>query len=121
MRWRLPPGSLARASILTRARSSPRRNSAWGGWSPASGVEEVPGSGLKRSLKPGEERLGSAEWCGVESGGEESEVWYRRDSQAPVRFRFDDRVRSDAGDVVAALKRHGYRLALLSGDRNGRG
>ncbi len=84
---------------------------------PASGVEEVPGRGLKRSLKQGEERIGSAEWCGVESGGEESEVWYRRDSQAPVRFRFDDRVRSDAGDVVAALRSRGYRLALLSGDR----
>ena len=84
---------------------------------PASGVEEVPGRGLKRSLNHGEERIGSAEWCGVESGGEESEVWYRRDSQAPVRFRFDDRVRSDAGDVVAALRSRGYRLALLSGDR----
>ena len=84
---------------------------------PASGAEEIPGCGLKRSLKQGEERIGSAEWCGVESGGEESEVWYRRDSQAPVRFRFDDRVRSDAGDVVAALKGRGYRLALLSGDR----
>ncbi len=84
---------------------------------PASGVEEVPGHGLKRTLGPGEERIGSAAWCGVESGGEESEVWYTRDSQAPVRFRFVDRVRSDAGDVVAALKRLGYRLALLSGDR----
>jgi Cu2+-exporting ATPase len=84
---------------------------------PASGPEEVPGCGLKRTLKQGEERIGSAEWCGVESGGEESEVWYRRDSQAPVRFRFDDRVRSDAGDVVAALRSRGYRLALLSGDR----
>jgi Cu2+-exporting ATPase len=84
---------------------------------PASGAEEIPGCGLKRLLKQGEERIGSAEWCGVESGGEESEVWYRRDSQAPVRFRFDDRVRSDAGDVVAALKGRGYRLALLSGDR----
>ena len=84
---------------------------------PASGVEEVPGRGLKRSLGQSEERVGSAEWCGVESGGEESEVWYRRDSQAPVRFRFADRLRSDAGDVVAALRRRGYRLALLSGDR----
>ena len=46
---------------------------------PASGAEEVPGRGLKRSLKHGEERIGSAEWCGVESGGEESEVWYRRE------------------------------------------
>ncbi len=84
---------------------------------PASGVEETPGHGLVRSSPGGEERLGSPGWCGVESGGEDSEVWYRRDSEAPVRFRFADSVRSDAAEIVAALKRRGYRLALLSGDR----
>ena len=84
---------------------------------PVSGVEEVPGHGLKRILTQGEERLGSAEWCGVGSEGDDSEVWYRRDWMVPVRFRFDDSMRSDAADVVAALKRQGYRLALLSGDR----
>jgi Cu2+-exporting ATPase len=81
------------------------------------GVEEVSGSGLKRLLAQGEERLGSAEWCGVASRSEESEVWYRRDWMPPVRFCFDDKVRSDAADVVAALKQQGYRVALLSGDR----
>jgi Cu2+-exporting ATPase len=84
---------------------------------PASGVEEVPGHGLKRILARGEERLGSGEWCGVGSEGEDSEVWYRRDWRAPVRFRFDDSVRSDAAEVVAPLKQQGYQLALLSGDR----
>jgi Cu2+-exporting ATPase len=84
---------------------------------PASGIEETPGLGLARSSPEGEERLGSAEWCGIDSGGEESEVWYRRGSEAPVRLRFADSVRSDAADVVASLKRQGYRLALLSGDR----
>jgi Cu2+-exporting ATPase len=84
---------------------------------PASGVEEVPGRGLKRPLAQGEERLGSAEWCGVKSEGEESEVWYRRDWMTPVRFRFADRLRHDAAEVVALLKRQGYAPALLSGDR----
>jgi Cu2+-exporting ATPase len=77
------------------------------------GVEEVPGHGLAQ----GEERLGSAAWCGIESAGDDSEVWYRRDWTAPVRFRFEDSLRSDAADVVAALKQRGYRVALLSGDR----
>ena len=81
-------------------------------------VEEVPGHGLKRILSEGEERLGSAEWCGVDSRGEDSEVSYRRDWMAPVLFRFDDSVRSDAAEVAAALKRQGYRVALLSGDRS---
>jgi Cu2+-exporting ATPase len=84
---------------------------------PASGAEEVSGCGLRRMLPQGEERLGSAEWCGVDSRGEESEVWYRRDWMPPVRFRFDDSVRSDAAEIVAALKRQRYRVALLSGDR----
>jgi Cu2+-exporting ATPase len=83
----------------------------------ASGVDEVPGCGLRRSLAQGEERLGSAEWCGVADGGEDSEVWYRRDWIAPVRFRFADRVRSDAAEIVASLKGSGYGVALLSGDR----
>jgi P-type Cu2+ transporter len=84
---------------------------------PAAGVEEVPGQGLRRSLAQGEERLGSAEWCGVGSQGDVSEVWYRRDWMTPVQFRFADRVRSDARELVTSLKREGYDVALLSGDR----
>ena len=83
---------------------------------PASGVEEVPGRGLKRLLPEGEERLGSAEWCGVTSYGT-SEVWYRRNSDAAVGFRFADALRGDAAEICAELKRRGYPLALLSGDR----
>jgi len=83
----------------------------------ASGIEETPGEGLLRSSPEGGERIGSAAWCGVESGGEESEVWYRRGDSLPVRFRFADRLRSDAAEVAGALVRQGYRLALLSGDR----
>ncbi|MFZ2018821.1 MAG: heavy metal translocating P-type ATPase [Methyloceanibacter sp.] len=82
-------------------------------------VEETPGEGLKRSTGQGSERLGSASWCGREAGGEGSEVWYRRNDDAPVRFRFADRVRSDAGEVISALKSQGYEIALLSGDRKG--
>lgn len=85
----------------------------------ADGIEETPGEGLKRSLGHDSERLGSASWCGLANGGEGSEVWYRRNNDEPVRFRFADRVRSDAGEVIAALKRQGYRVALLSGDRKG--
>jgi len=92
---------------------------------PASGIEETPGEGLKRKSGQGEERLGSAVWCGagVEgSAGEESagaEVWYRHGKDQPVRFRFADAIRPDAAETIAALKRQGYRIALLSGDRTG--
>ena len=82
------------------------------------GVEETPGRGLVRILPCGEERLGSAEWCGIAPGrGGPSEVWYARDWRAPVCFRFADALRSDAAAVVEELKRRGYLVALLSGDR----
>jgi Cu2+-exporting ATPase len=83
------------------------------------GVKETPGRGLARALAQGEERLGSAEWCRVRSGGGASEVWYAQDWQRPVRFRFADALRSDAAEIVHELKRRGYPVALLSGDRNG--
>jgi len=85
----------------------------------ADDVREEPGRGLERILPHGEERLGSAGWCGVASDGTEGEVWYRRDWQVPVRFRFADALRADAAETVAALKRRGYDVALLSGDRAG--
>jgi Cu2+-exporting ATPase len=85
----------------------------------AAGIEEVPGRGLKRSLAQDEERLGSAVWCGVARSSGQSEVWYRRNTEAPACFRFADALRSDAGETATALKRRGLDLALLSGDRNG--
>jgi Cu2+-exporting ATPase len=84
----------------------------------AEGVEETPGRGLLRVLPQGEERLGSAEWCRIAAKGGASEVWYAKDWQAPVRFRFADALRSDAAEIVQELKRRGYPVALLSGDRN---
>ncbi len=80
------------------------------------GIEERPGEGLVRLSPEGEERLGSAAWCGAESGGEGSEVWYRRGTEPPRRFRFADALRADAAETVVALKRQGYGVALLSGD-----
>ncbi len=86
---------------------------------PASGIEETPGEGLVRREGKSEERLGSAAWCGAEAGSEGAEVWYRRGQEPPVRFRFADAIRPDASETVAALKRQGYGIALLSGDRTG--
>ena len=82
----------------------------------AAGIEERSGEGLSRVSPEGEERLGSAAWCGAESGGESSEVWYRRGTESPRRFRFADALRADAAETVAALKRRGYGVVLLSGD-----
>ncbi len=85
----------------------------------APGVSEVPGSGLVLASPEGEIRLGSRDWCGVSDGRavEGPEIWLSRPKVPAVCFRFSDQARSDASDVVSRLKRRGYEVALLSGDR----
>jgi P-type Cu2+ transporter len=81
---------------------------------PKTGIDETPGEGLSC----GDERLGAAAWCGVETeDAQGSRVWYQRGKEAPVCFRFADGLRPDAAETVAELKRRGFDVALLSGDR----
>ncbi|MGO8951854.1 MAG: heavy metal translocating P-type ATPase [Rhodomicrobium sp.] len=84
----------------------------------ASGAEETPGAGLRRSSGAGEERLGSASWCGVapEEAGSAS-LWYARPGAKAIAFKFEDRLREDARQTIAALNGAEYRIVLLSGDR----
>jgi len=86
---------------------------------PAFRVTEVPGRGLIAQLPEGALRLGSAQHCGVEDSGKAggSMLWLRHADGRAVAFRFSDSLRSDARETVAALKRQGYRLEILSGDR----
>ena len=83
------------------------------------GVEEVPGCGLRLVTAEGEWRLGRRDWAAgaPEDDRVGAELWLARPGAAAVRFGFVDQVRSDAGAVVAELRRRGYAVALLSGDR----
>jgi P-type Cu2+ transporter len=82
---------------------------------PLEGVVEHSGQGLQR----GNIRLGSARFCGVADAADDgrSELWLARPGAPPVRFAFADRLRSDATEAVAALRRAGLTVELLSGDR----
>ncbi len=84
-----------------------------------SGVEEVPGCGLRRTTGEGEWRLGRRDWAAGVADDEApgAELWLARPGAPPVRFAFTDRLRTDAAVVVAELRRRGYGVALLSGDR----
>lgn len=82
----------------------------------ATDVDEVPGGGLVRVTREGEERLGSSTWCSVEDG-EDASLWYRDTEGNQVAFHFSDTMRSDAKETVSELEEKGYALALLSGDR----
>jgi len=94
---------------------------------PADGVGETPGCGLEAVVDGAPVRLGSARWCGISDvqslAGEEPEgesgpeLWLVQAGTAPVRFRFRDRLRADAVDVIAGLRARGLNVHLLSGDR----
>jgi P-type Cu2+ transporter len=85
------------------------------------GVEEIAGAGLRWGADQGDYRLGSRIFCGVDpatvADDSASELWFAGPGAVPVRFVFDDPIRSDAVAVVTALRAQGYRLWLLSGDR----
>ena len=83
-----------------------------------SGVEEVPGFGLRRVTEAGEERLGSAGWCGVDPARAASaSLWYVQPGMEPVAFKFEDKLRDDAGETVDALRHAHFGVSLYSGDR----
>jgi len=86
---------------------------------PGQGVREYPGQGMSLEGPQGEMRLGSREWCKIDNQADASgpEIWLARPNREPIRFVFEDRLRSDAGKVVATLKDKGYDRILLSGDR----
>jgi Cu2+-exporting ATPase len=82
------------------------------------GAREISGFGLSRDTSQGEERLGSAGWCGAQSSSTSAgEIWYRPAIGEPVAFQFEDEVRGDAALVVRQLAGAGYNIELLSGDR----
>jgi len=82
----------------------------------AEGVREVPGCGLEW----GEVKLGGRRWLGLPDDQAEAtgpELFLQHPGQEPVRFTFADRPRIDAAEVVGKLKKRGFRIELLSGDR----
>ncbi len=83
----------------------------------ADGVQEVPGCGLVL----GSIRLGNRKWLGLpdeQAAAPGPELFLARPEGPAVRFAFADQPRSDAAEVVALLRRKGYHIALLSGDRS---
>jgi len=83
------------------------------------GVLEVPGAGLEA---PDGTRLGSRHFVGVAEaqGGDPSfnpELWLVRPGADPVCFTFHDSLREDGEETLKKLKSMGFRIALLSGDR----
>ncbi|MEM6487886.1 MAG: heavy metal translocating P-type ATPase [Pseudomonadota bacterium] len=84
---------------------------------PAEASEEV-GAGVEGTVDGRACRLGRPGWAGPDAIGEgaETTVWLSVDGEPRGAFRFRDRLRADAADVIAALAAAGCRPVLLSGD-----
>lgn len=116
------PAALRLAASLALASRHPLARSlaaAAGAVPAAEGVVEMPGKGLTLRTAAGEVRLGSRAFCGGATAAASTgpELWLARPGLAPVRFAFDERLRVDARETVARLRRFGVAVRLLSGDR----
>lgn len=79
-------------------------------------VTELAGLGLESDGI----RLGRRAWCQVSDeldGGEGPELWLAGAGVKPVRFAFEDSLRSDSKETINTLKRMNLSMELLSGDR----
>lgn len=87
----------------------------------AEDLTETGGGGLSGYVDGARIRFGSAAFLGIgsEAGDAAQEAWLQVEGQPPVRFVFEDALRSDAADTLAALRDQGLPAQLLSGDREG--
>ncbi|MBS0315828.1 MAG: cadmium-translocating P-type ATPase [Proteobacteria bacterium] len=85
------------------------------------GLREIAGRGVEGRDAAGRcWRLGSAGFAGTEAaptGGQGVAAWLSVDGALVASFAFDERLRADARDAIAALQADGARVMLLSGDR----
>jgi Cu2+-exporting ATPase len=110
----------ARSALLALVRDNPHPVSqcllenllASGAVEPLAGeVRETAGWGVEL----GAWSLGRSGWRDKDGG---ASTVFARDGEVLARFRFADTVRADARAEIAALKRAGFEVAILSGDRS---
>ena len=85
----------------------------------ATDVVEHVGQGVEGTIDGRRARLGRAAFVGVRSRGDATELWFGFEGDTKIRFRFDDALRPDAAETVAALKARGLAVEILSGDLAG--
>ncbi|MBL8551243.1 MAG: heavy metal translocating P-type ATPase [Hyphomonadaceae bacterium] len=111
--------TLQAAAALARASRHPLARAlveAAGPGAPARDVYELAGQGLATA----EARLGRQNFAAPNIPSSDdglAEMWFARAGEAPVRFAFEDALRPDAIETIAALKARGLAVELLSGDR----
>jgi Cu2+-exporting ATPase len=121
----VPSGALALATGLAQSSRHPlsraiseaarERNA-----TPASidDIREHPGFGLSGRYRGEEVKLGSRLFCGVpDAGGQASPELVLKTPGGTTVFAFEDEQRPQAAETIAALRRAGLAVEILSGDR----
>lgn len=114
----IKPAMLKRAAALARQSRHPASRAiaeaAGNGWAGIlTDIREVPGDGIEGRDAGGIWRLGRAAWAGRDGAGFGTVLTV--DGIVEARFSFEDRLRPDAAEAVAALVSVGH-VEMLSGD-----
>ncbi len=86
-------------------------------------VKEYPGSGLEGQWNGSIVRLGNRSWCGMEddagniSAPSYLELCLKIGDEEAILYQFEDEIRSDAIETIAALQKQNLKLDIISGDR----
>lgn len=113
------PKALQRAAPLARISRHPLSRAlveAAGPGAAAAGAVEMPGEGIAA----GRVRLGRRTFAAphaADAADGAAELWFCDGEAPPVRFVFEDALRADAAETIAALQRRGIAVELISGDR----
>lgn len=84
---------------------------------PAADVVERPGEGLLIATPSGETRLGSPAFCGIEKQDRTAAaLWFKPADGPVVNYVFTERLKPDAVQTIALLRKSGYEVEILSGD-----
>ena len=89
---------------------------------PVQDRRNVPGAGMEgvvggRLLRIGSQRFAAELARDADCGGVQADIWLADQERMLAGFELHDRLRPDAGSLVAALHRLGVQTILLSGDR----
>ena len=113
--------ALETAAKLSRASRHPVARAvaaAAGSGSVASDIKEVAGQGVEAVIDGKLVKFGSAVYVGTDDqGNAKTESWLRIGQAAPIRFAFKDTPRMDARETVEGLRKNGYNVELLTGDK----
>ena len=83
-------------------------------------ISEQPGAGMRATIGTMIYRLGRADWALTDAAGQSATagVVLSENGQLRAAFRFDGDLRPDVREAVLAISHQGYRVEIMSGDRD---